>query len=139
MNEKGGRKENGRRFVYCGKTGCTLCRNLRVICKKEGHISHWSYECGGPETQQCQLILSPEFCSLLFDYIGDVFLKVACHKRPVSGLITKCFQRSLFESHIRHVSLVYMEDMWHFRRARFRNIPCLVKDIVQCHLEKSFV
>ena len=77
--------------MYCGKTGCTLCRNLRVICKKEGHISHLAHEIRGPETQWCQLlILSPEFCSSSFDYVGDVFLKIACRKKPVSGLIIKC-------------------------------------------------
>jgi hypothetical protein len=140
VNEKEEPKENGRRFVYCGKTGCTLCRNLRVICKKEGHISRWAHDCRGPETHWCQLlILSPEFCSSFFDYVSDLFLKIVCHKRPVSDLITKCFQGSLFESHIRHVLFVYMEDTWHIRRARFRSIPYLVKDVVQCHLEKSLV
>ena len=102
VNEKGERKENGRRFVYCWITGCNLCRNLRLIWKKEGHIWHWGHECRGPKTQWCYLLIrSPESCCSFLDNAGDVFLKTACCKRTVSGVITKCFQRNLFESQIR--------------------------------------
>lgn len=57
------------------------------------------------------VVQSSAVCSSLIFH--NVFLKIACHKSPVSGLITRCFQRSLFESHIRHLLLVYMEDVAH--------------------------